>query len=208
MLIKYTATRQPTRFRKSRMMPIVKTSLCRVVFLAGLVVLGQTARAEVMYQCVDESGHKSFSNIRSASKGAKCTAMDLGPAPTVPGAKAPAAARTPTPATFPKVDDSAQKSRDTDRRRILDAELAAEQRNLEQARKELVAQEETVLPEERFGPQQRCAAGRDGKQTCTSVGGSGINGAKVEERLNPYKDKVALHERNVQAIQKELAKLR
>ncbi len=185
-----------------------KTSLRRLVLFAGVVLLGQTAYAEVMYQCVDESGHKSFSNIRSANKNAKCTAMDLGPATSAPGNKAPSSARTPTPASFPKVDDSAQKNRDADRRRILETELAAEQKNLEQARKDLAAQEETVLPEERFGPQQRCVAGKDGKQTCSSVGGSGINGAKVEERLTPFKDKVALHERNVQAIQKELSKFR
>ena len=37
--------------------------------------------------------------------------------------------------------------------------------------------------------------------------GSGINSAKVDERLQPHRDKVALHERNIEAIQKELAKL-
>ena len=41
---------------------------------------------------------------------------------------------------------------------------------------------------------------------CTTTPG-GINQAKVDERLQPYKDKVALHERNIEAIQKELARL-
>ena len=190
------------------MKAIVPPLSALLLILAGLGVAPQLARADVMYQCVDESGHKSFSNIRPSGKGTKCTAMDLGPATTMPGAKPAApAARTPTPASFPKVGEATQKSRDTDRRRILEGELAAEQRNLEQARKDLAGQEE-VLPEERFGPQQRCSAGKDGKQVCVAVGGSGINGAKVEERLQSYKDKVALHERNVEAIQKELAKLR
>ena len=31
---------------------------------------------------------------------------------------------------------------------------------------------------------------------------------RVLERLEPFKNKVALHERNIEAIQKELAKLR
>ena len=44
--------------------------------------------ADVMYQCVDDSGHKTFSNIKSPSKGAKCSPMDLGPATSVPAAKA------------------------------------------------------------------------------------------------------------------------
>ena len=33
-------------------------------------------------------------------------------------------------------------------------------------------------------------------------------GGKIEERVQPYKDKVALHQRNIEAIQKELSKLR
>lgn len=114
-----------------------------------------------------------------------CTSAE--PAAAKDGAKA--AAKTPTPATFPKVDDNAQKARDNDRRRILEGELATEQASLEQARKDLVQQEANPQPEER-------------------VKGGAFNGAKVEERLQPYKDKVALHERNIEAIQKELAKLR
>lgn len=157
-----------------------------LLFLSALFVLSALpVQADVMYQCVDDSGHKSFSNIRSAGKGAKCVPMDLGVPVTVPAPKA----ATPTPAAFPKVDDSAQKSRDTDRRRILDGELAAEQKSLEQARKELAEQEAMVLPNERMQ-------------------GGGISGGKILERVQPYRDKAALHERNIEAIQKELSKLR
>jgi hypothetical protein len=160
-----------------------------LVFLAALLTL-LPAQADVMYQCVDESGHKSFSNIKSSAKGSKCTAMDLGAPVSVPAPKA--AAKTPTPAGFPKVDDNTQKSRDTDRRRILDNELSTEQRNLEEARKELAEQEATILPSERQQIKR----------------GGGISGGKVDERMQPYRDKVALHERNIEAIQKEIAKLR
>jgi predicted transcriptional regulator len=38
--------------------------------------------------------------------------------------------------------------------------------------------------------------------------GGAISGGKVQERLQPYKDKVALHQRNVEAIRKEIANLR
>lgn len=161
----------------------------RLYFLTALLAV-LPVQADVMYQCVDDRGHKSFSNIKSSAKGAKCTAMDLGAPVTVPAPKA--AAKTPTPATFPKVDDNTQKARDTDRRRILDSELATEQRNLEEAKKALVEQEAIILPSER---QQY-------------KGGGGISGGKVEERIQPYRDKVALHERNIEAIQKEIAKLR
>lgn len=163
----------------------------RLYFSIAVLFLVMTpVQADVMYQCVDENGHKSFSNIKSSSKGLRCTAMDLGEPVAVPAPKS--AAKTPTPPTFPKVDDNAQKARDTDRRRILDAELAAEQRNLEQAKRELAEQEATVLPNERM----------------QYKGGGGINGAKVEERIQSFKDKVALHERNIEAIQKEISKLR
>ena len=161
----------------------------RLYFLAVLLA-ALPVRADVMYQCVDESGHKSFSNIKSSAKGAKCTAMDLGTTASVPAPRT--AAKTPTPTNFPKVDDSTQKSRDTDRRRILDGELAAEQRNLDEAKKALAEQEATILPNER---QQ-------------FKGGGGISGGKVEERIAPYRDKVALHERNIEAIQTEISKLR
>ena len=89
--------------------------------VALLFLVALPAQADIMYQCVDESGHKSFSNMKSGPKGAKCTPMDLGTPVTVPAARG--AAKTPTPATFPKVDDNAQKARDTDRRRILDLSL-------------------------------------------------------------------------------------
>jgi hypothetical protein len=161
--------------------------------IALLLLAAPPAQADVMYQCVDESGHKSFSNIKSSEKGARCTAMDLGsPAQPPPAAKPAPAARTPTPGTFPRVDDNAQKARDGDRRRILESELAAERKNLEQAKKDLAEQEVTVLPEERM----------------QYKGGGGISGGKVEARVQPYRDKVALHERNIEAIQKEISKLR
>lgn len=156
--------------------------------VALLLLASMPVQADVMYQCVDESGHKSFSNIKSTEKGARCTAMDLGAPPALPAPRA-AAAKTPTPAAFPKVDDSAQKSRDTDRRRILDSELAAEQKNLDQAKRDLAEQETTVLPSERMQ-------------------GGAISGGKLQERLQPFKDKAALHERNIEAIQKEISKLR
>lgn len=158
-----------------------------VLTVALLSLLLPAAQADVMYQCVDESGHKSFSNIKSSVKGAKCTAMDLGEPVSVPAPKA-AAAKAPTPANFPKVDDNAQKSRDNDRRRILEGELASEQTNLEEAKKALAEQEALVLPEER-------------------IKGGAIAGGKVLERVQPYRDKVALHERNIEAIQKEIGRL-
>jgi hypothetical protein len=160
--------------------------------LALLFLTAFQANADVMYQCVDESGHKSFSNVKSSRPGDRCTAMDIGGGQSSPPPAAKPAAKAPTPAAFPRVDDSSQRARDNDRRRILENELAAEQRNLDQANKDLAEQEGIVLPNERM----------------QFKGGGGISGGKVEERLQPFKDKVALHQRNIEAIQREISKLR
>jgi hypothetical protein len=156
----------------------------RTCLLAALFVKFAAAQAaDAMYQCVDEQGHRTFSNVKLSDPRIKCTTMDLGPATTVPSV--PAArpgARTPSPPGFPRVGENAQRERDNDRRRILESELSSEQKNLEQARKDLAEQEAIRLGDER-------------------------NYQRVLDRLEPYKNKVALHERNIEAIERELAKL-
>jgi hypothetical protein len=142
------------------------------------VKLAAAQAGEVMYQCVDEQGHKTFSNVKLSDQSIKCTTMDLGPATTVPASRP----RASSPAGFPKVDEDTQKVRDDDRRRILEAELSAERQNLEQARKDLAEQEAIRL-------------------------GSEHNYQKFLDRIEPFKNKVALHERNIEAIESELAKL-
>lgn len=158
---------------------------CRFCLAAALAATAAAAQADVMYQCIDEQGHKTFSNVKLVDKGVKCTAMDLGPATTIPAPRPAAspAARPGSPAGFPRVGESAQKERDNDRRRILENELEAERRNLDQARKDLAEQEAIRTGDER-------------------------NYQRVLDRLEPYKNKVALHERNIEAIEKEIAKLR
>lgn len=62
-------------------------------------------------------------------------------------------------------------------------ELASEQASLEQAKKELANQEAIRTGDER-------------------------NYQRVLDRLQPFKDKVALHERNIEALKKEIGNLR
>ena len=162
------------------------TLFSRLCSSVVLFVAASATQADVMYQCADAQGHKTFSNVKLSTPGMKCTAMDLGPATTVPatGSSTPKpAAKAPSPAGFPKVGENDQKERDADRRRILENELAVEQQNLAQAKKELAEQEAIRSGDER-------------------------NYQRVLDRLEPFKNKVALHERNIEAIQKELAKLR
>jgi hypothetical protein len=105
----------------------------------------------------------------------------------VPSAKG--APKTPTPSTLPRVDEGAQKARDNDRRKILEQEMAAERKSLEETRKRLADAEASPLPEDR------------------NVGGT-INQGKMQERLQPMRDQIQLHERNLEAIQKEVSNLR
>ncbi|MBK7956611.1 MAG: DUF4124 domain-containing protein [Candidatus Accumulibacter sp.] len=145
------------------------------------------ALAQDIYKCADPDGRVTYSNVPTKS----CRKLILDPVNLAPSAKPPAATgtRTATPGSFPKVDEQTQKSRDGDRRRILENELAAEQKNAEQAKKELAEQEGIVLPSERMQ-------------------GGAISGGKVQERIQTYKDKVALHQRNIEAIHREIANLR
>jgi hypothetical protein len=136
------------------------------------------AHAEI-YECVDQSGNKRFTNIASEAKG--CRVLNVGPvAPPTPSARASA---TPTPANFPRVDAQTQNSRDNDRRRILENELGNEQKLLDQARKELATQESTRLGDER-------------------------NYQRLLDRLEPFKKKVKLHEDNVANLRREMANMR
>lgn len=147
-----------------------------------LATLTLPVMADTIYKCVDANGGTLISNTRVDKN---CKPVVSGPDNALPAARprAPSAAANPSPASFPKVQEDTQKSRDTDRRRILEQELAGEQRNLELAKKDLAEQEAVRNGDER-------------------------NYQKVLDRVQPYKDRVAQHERNIQAIQKELSNLR
>lgn len=87
-----------------------------------------------------------------------------------------------TPADFPKVDTETQKKRDDLRRKILVDELASEQRQLIEAKKALTEGEAVRLGNER-------------------------NYQKYLDRVQKLKDDVTMHEKNIEALQKELGKL-
>lgn len=133
-----------------------------------------------IYECVDPSGNKRFTNIKAEAKG--CKLLEIGPINTVPAPRPPGKT-APVPANFPKVDADTQKQRDTDRRRILEQELTNEQKLLATAQKDLAEQESIRLGSER-------------------------NYQRMLDRLEPYKKKVKLHEDNVESLKKELANLR
>jgi hypothetical protein len=149
-----------------------------LVLAISLLFAASAVHAEI-YECIDQNGNKRFTNIGSEAKG--CKPMKIAPPAAVMPSKS--ATKSAAPANFPNVDAQTQKQRDTDRRRILEQELANEQKLLEQAQKDLAEQEAIRLGSER-------------------------NYQRVLDRLEPYKKKVKLHEDNIANLNKELANTR
>jgi len=142
-----------------------------------LVFTAQVARAE-MWKCVDPDGivPPRYTNVKSDAKG--CKSLNLYPVNTAPATRA-----QQKPANFPSVDSDTQKQRDAARRKILEQELAQEQQQLEDAKKQLAEQQDT-----RYGSEK--------------------NYARVEERLKPLEDQIKVHESNVESLRKEIANTR
>ena len=99
------------------------------------------------------------------------------PAGSAPGRSS---ASTPTPAGFPRVDTATQKGRDDVRRKVLSDELAAEEKLLAEARTTYADGAPVPLPEERSSAD------------------------KYRERIARLRQAVSVHERNVEALKKEL----
>jgi len=85
---------------------------------------------------------------------------------------------------FPKVDAATQKSRDSVRRKVLVDELSAEQKLLAEAKAQYANGKPMPLPEEKEAPQ------------------------KYDERIVRLRQAVTLHEKNIAALEKELASTR
>lgn len=148
--------------------------------LAVICLCPVWAQAEI-YKSVDADGHVTYSS--TPIKGGKKIILE--PLPTmVPPA------RTATPEGFPRVDGATQRSRDDTRRKILQDELEAEEKLLEEARLNLEVGTDT--PE--------VYRGKDGKTY--------RNMAKYEEKIKALQEQVNLHSQNVEALKTELSKLK
>jgi hypothetical protein len=86
------------------------------------------------------------------------------------------------PATFPKETPSQRETAKGRQREILEKELASEEQLLAKAQKDLAEQESIRTGDER-------------------------NYARVLERLQPFKDSVETHQKNIEALKRELANL-
>lgn len=131
-----------------------------------------------IYKRVDTDGNVTYSN--TPIKGAK--KLDLGPLLTVPAYKE-------TDADFSRVNKATQRNRDEERRKILEDELAGEEKLLADARQNLKDSEDN--------PQMSAADGKTYRKA-----------SAYEESVKAAQAQVTLHERNVEALKMELSRLK
>jgi hypothetical protein len=114
--------------------------LSRPVLLLGLCLSPMLASAQV-YRCDSDNGVPLYQN----APGPRCKPLDMPSLSTIPAPKMPAqpaqparapAASSGTAGSFPRVDSSSQKTRDSDRRAILGDELRSEEARLAELRAE------------------------------------------------------------------------
>jgi len=152
------------------------------LLLCLIPLLAASAAAAETCKYVDKEGRITYSNV--PIKGArKLSCFQPPQAPQAPAASAPTSGEPTARQQQPRVDGNTQRARDDERRRILESELAAEQEQLTQAQAALAEQESIRQGDER-------------------------NYARVLERLKPFQETVALHEKNIASIKQELSNLR
>jgi Domain of unknown function (DUF4124) len=156
--------------------------MLKKAILPFLLAVPLLVDASTLYRCTDEFGRTTYTNYKTGAR--KCTVLSHDDTPrsasstTADSGKIANASASATPADFPKVNGEMQKSRDGDRRYILEQEVDSEKKHLEDARKSLA------------------------DQLAAKPSGGG------PERLQPTRDRIALHERNLDALKREISSLK
>ena len=140
------------------------------------VALAQSATT--VYRCDGPDGTPLYQN----APGKGCRQLDLPPINSVPAAKVPAASGPGSNGQSARVSSSQQRSRDSDRRRILEKELAREQSRLDALRTEYNDGEPERQGDER-------------------------NYQKYLDRVERLKNEVAQATQNVSSIRREIDSL-
>lgn len=157
-----------------------------VYLIAFFCAIPLIAHAE-LYKAVDADGHVTYSS--SPLKGGK--KIFLEPLPTMQPLSKPH--MNASPASFPKVDGETQKGRDGTRRKILQDELNTEQKLLEEAKQNLQNAE------------------GENRGNFVKNGKSLVNEARAQEyaaEVNKQTTEVNIHQKNIDALNTEIAKLK
>jgi hypothetical protein len=155
-----------------------------VLFVVVTTLVTVPARAQQVteiFKCKGADGHWTYTNDRREAEKQKCEVVTR-QVNVAPASKAPPASRNARPGEFPRETSAERASARERQREILEKELVTEQAALSKARQDLAAQEAVRTGEER-------------------------NYARVQERLQPYKDSVETHEKNIEALRRELNNL-
>ena len=137
------------------------------------------AISAALYKCVTSSGAESFFNVPGVEAPAVARR-----APERSEKSSPAPTPPASPAGFPRVDPETQKGRDDLRRKVLTDELAAEEKFLGDARSAYGNGAPPPMPEEQSDAE------------------------KYRQRISRLRQAVQLHERNIEALKKELGTTR
>lgn len=201
----------------------------KTVWIAGFAMAAAMPAAfaqSTIYKHVDDSGRVTYSN--KPMKGA--TLMELEPLTTIPGtpagrlqktsasqpaeaAQAPEAAAEPKPAVakltpvarqnLASVEPVVQKRRDDERRRILEQELAREEESLTAARNALTQEQQNPVLIAAVRVAQQAA-----DPTPSQLMEFRSNIDKASGRIRGLQATVAEHEKNVEALKKELGAMK
>ena len=143
------------------------------VFLATFAIAWPAVAQSEIYRCKDDSGRDIYTNVKRDTEGKNCrlVSREISVVPALPPPK-PAAAKADSP-----------RSREADRRRILEEELDGEQKKLAEAKQRLADQESI----------------RNGNER---------NYQRVLDRLKPYVDAVEQTEKNISQLRREISNLK
>ena len=192
----------------------------KIGWIASLAVIATTGAfaQTTIYKHVDESGHTTYSN--KPMKGA--TVMELEPITLVPGLPAgapapqkvlatlervdspkPAANRAPASPTLASIEPQVQRKRDDDRRRILEEELQREEESMGEVRGSLAQEQQNPV---------LVAAVRAAQQATDPTPSQMVEMRnsidKASGRIRGLQATVAEHEKNIEALKKELGALK
>ena len=158
---------------------------CAPLLVVLLAVAAQPARADIC-KYRDADGNTHYTNVAPEKGWQKlgCTVGDDGTVRRSGAANGAPARSASTPPGFPRVDPGTQRGRDDVRRKVLTEELAAEEKSLAEARAAYADGAPVPLPEER------------------------ADAEKYRVRIGKLRQALNVHEKNVEALKKEIATVR
>ena len=199
----------------------------KIVWMAGLAAVAMSGAAwsqSTIYKHVDESGRVTYTN--KPMKGA--TVVELEPLTTIPGTPggaltganatqqdkaAPAKAvatleRVDKPAASPpptlaSIEPQVQKRRDNERRKILEEELTREEHSLTDARASITQEQQNPTLVAAVRAMQQAT-----EPTASQLLEMRNNIEKASGRIRGLQATVAEHEKNIDALKKELGALK